>query len=68
MMYGYSELFKVIKKCFLIELYMIGVTAEGEVRVWVNRNFSSNEFTFLEDHPLAEQRLVSRILQLVCFG
>lgn len=47
MLYGYSELFKIAKKYFYIELDMIGVTPMGEVRVWINQNFSSNEFIYL---------------------
>jgi hypothetical protein len=47
LLYGYGELFKVVKKYFLIDFDMIGVTNQGEVRVWINPDFSSNEFMYL---------------------
>lgn len=64
LLYGYGELFKVAKKGFQVELDMIGVSADGEVRVWINDNFSSNQFAYLDAHPRAEM-LVDRILELV---
>ena len=41
--HGLRQLFYRFKNPFLIEKYMIGLDAKGEVKVWWNENFFKNK-------------------------
>ena len=62
---GFRELLHRTKTPFLIERYMIGVDAAGQVKVWWNEHFFRNKFSFNLSSDVRMKDMVVSLVHII---